>query len=531
MPRPSITRRLIRRLSFTDVKAINNYFGLPPRRSKDEMVGQIVYQVGTGLDILVSSAGPFSLSRWNEIVEELGGSARNSFATVGNEIAVSLDPVYDELDGDTTILDLRNSKAEKRILAAKLGITNDVLGKLLNSTYGATHLSTFVAEFRRAAASRPASAPRSDAKMSVASTLVSATSVERMSLLWMAEQMQEAEVIGIAAGFYDAEFLESVLKQSKAHTVRLIFNGLGGKRLHVQRAELANIVNRLDQPQRRLDVRLSFAPGMFHTKLFLISKNGTTRALLGSANATSAAFSRNEEILVSLADAGPLEGYFESAWSSARTLDSLVQPATSLINFFRTGVLYFRPSATLATTINPFRELLNAMTNEERALLGGVDLPFSDQVSGIGPFNLKQAIQGAAMVDDWDDIDISAESGDLESRLSIKPWAIETCFGYWVPGPLDGPWQMKLAKAGAAKRQKIEEFRKQLNETDKDALAAKYQLYLTEAEKVMVANIDRLPALLRSVGRNPFDMPNFHKFCGRVVAYLDDATRMALLHK
>lgn len=529
MPRSSITRRLIRRLSFPDVKAINNYFQLPPRKSKEAMVGQIVYQVGTGIELLVSAEGPFSLGRWNEIVEEIGGSARNSFAAVGKEIAVSLDPVYDELDGDTSILELRNSRAERRILATKLGIGNVELAEILSTTHGGTHLSTFVTEFRRMASMRVVAAPPRQHGISVASTRVSSASVERMSLSWMAKQVEDAEVLEIAAGFYDSVFLENVLKRCRAHTVRLIFNGLGGRRLHAQRGELIELVKKLGETRHRLDVRLSFAPGMFHSKLYLITKNGKTRALLGSANATSAAFSRNEEILVSLDDAGSLTGYFESAWGSARTLDSLVEPANSLISFFRTGVLYFKPTASLATTINPFRDLLNSMTNDERALLGGVELPFSDQVTGIGPFNLRQAIRGMAAKDDWEEADINHEAESTESRLSIKPWAVETCFGYWVPSRLDSQWQMRLATAGAAKRKKFESFRSELNEIDKEALIGKYQLYLDEVKRVMLEKIERLPVLLQSSESNPFDPSIFEKFFARIVAYLDEDSRVKRL--
>ena len=528
MPRPSITRRLMRQMSFADAKKVNAHYGLAPRKSQKQLAGQIVLEVGVGLDVLVSDAGPFSLSQWNKIAEELGGSPRNSYASVGNEIAVSLDPVYDAFDGGMTLSDLRQSKSDCRILAAKLGISRVVLENLLASTYGNKHLSTFVSEYRQSAIAATKQ-PRRQVPMSVSSTRVQAAGVERMSIPWMATQVQGAEVLRIAAGFYDVDFLENILKNCVAHTVCLMFNGLGGQRLHAQRAELDDLCNKLTRTGREVNARLSFAPGMFHSKLFLMTQNGKVTALLGSANATSAAFSRNEEILVSLADAGALDGYFDAAWRDARCLHSLAQPATSLISFFRTGVLYFKPTATLATTIHPFRDLLKRMTNEERALLGGVALPFSEQVAGIGPFSLKQALQKISDVDEWEDSEISAESKTVDSQLSIKRWSVETCFGYWVPSRLDERWQMALSEIGAAKRRKIESFAYELRKIDKETLNGKYQNYLDEVRTVLEERITRLPELRNTLERDPFDIAFFEKFVTRVIAYLDVPLRIKRL--
>lgn len=528
MPRPSITRRLIRQMSFADAKKINLHYGLPPRKSQEELASQIVNHVGTGLDTLVSATGPFLQSRWNEIAEELGGSPRNSFSSLSNELALSLDPVYDHLYGDMTISELRQSKSEKRMLARIFGLNRDALEQLLAEAHGGQHLSRFVTEYRKTAIAL-AKPPRRQLPLSVASTRVRAASVDRMSVAWMTRQMQGAEVLRIAAGFYDTVFLENVLKNCNAQTVCLVFNGLGGQRLHEQRHELEALCQKLARTRRKVSVRLSFAPGMFHTKLFLMTENGKTSALLGSANATSAAFSRNEEILVTLADAGALEGYFDAVWQDGKPLRSLVEPANSLINFFRTGILYFKPTATLSTTIHPFRELLKRMSIEERALLGGVELPFSDQASGVGPFNLKRALQEVASVDDWEERDSLNESDTSDTRVSIRPWSVETCFGYWVPSRLDSLWKDELANAGAVKRKKIEAFADALKKTDEDALIYMYQRYLDEVKKLLEGRIARLPFLLNSMERSPFDIAIFKKFVVRISSYLEEPSRIKRL--
>lgn len=531
MPGASLTRRLLRRMSFADVKSINNYFQLPPRKSKDEMVSQIIYKVGTDLNNLVSAQGPFSLRDWNTTVEEIGGSPRNSFSAVATEIEFALDPVFDELDGDTAITTLRQNRPDMRVLARKLGCDFDQLSQLLQDAHGGTLLSTFVTTFRQTRASTPPVRSRDDRSLRVASTRVLAASVDNMSVAWITDQIATADEVSIAAGFYDVTFIEHVLRASQAKHVRLLFNGLGGKRLVSQRQELKELAQKLSHGPRTVDVRLAFAPGLFHSKLFLISQGGSTRALVGSANATLAAFSQNEELLICLPQAGALTGYFDSAWVSARSLDALQREANSLISFFRTGVLYFKPVATLATSINPFLDLLRLMSNEERAALGGVQLPYADQATGIGPFNLKHAVQSITERDDWDDVE--AETANLDDsrapKLQIRPWSIETCFGYWVPNALDRDWLPRLVDAGSAKREKLQQFHSALVKLDTEVLVEKYREYVEEVRSLLQARTLRYQSLLDQLERDPFSPEYFERFLARVIGYLEDPLRLKRL--
>jgi hypothetical protein len=518
-------------MSFAHVKLVNNHFGLQPRKSKDEMVGQIVYQVGTSLKVLVSAQGPFPLKHWNEIVEEFGGAPRNSFESVASEIEFALDPVFDELDGDTTIATLRQNKPETRVLARKLGCEPTELDLVLGETHGGTLLATFVTRFREAQASMPRQTPGQHGLPGVASTRVNAASVEHMSLAWIGSQVLTADELSIAAGFYDVKFIERVLRSSQARQVRLMFNGLGGRRLSEQCSELKELAKNLNKGQRTVDVRLAFAPGLFHSKLFLVSQGGSTRALVGSANATLAAFTQNEELMVTLPEAGSLVGYFDAAWADASPLGALQEQVNSLINFFRTGVLYFKPVATLATSVNPFRDLLKLMTNEERAALGGVQLPYADQATGIGPFNLKHAVQGITNDDPWDDLEDEMANHDdnRAPRLSIRHWSVETCFGYWVPNALDRDWRGRLEDAGSMKRARLERFRAELVNLDKDVLLEKYREYLDEVRSLLTARIPRFASLCNRLERDPFNEAYFEKFATRVIGYLEDKTRLKRL--
>jgi hypothetical protein len=523
------TRRLLKTLAFPKVKLINDHFGLQPRKSKVAMIGQIVEEVGADLQIVVSSKGPFSLAQWNEIAEKLGGSPRKSFEMIAEEIKSCLDPAFDDLDADMSIKELREDSTALRILAGKLGIDRPDLDSRIQNTNGRTLLSTFVSDIRNRRNEPVSEEPLSSIAVRVASTRVSAESIEKLSQSWMNTYVAGANKIEIAAGFYDVDFISALLSRHKTvRIVRLLFNGLGGRRLKAQRDELQDLEQDLQKEGRTVEIRLAFAPGLFHSKLFLITKDSSTRALVGSANATGAAFDRNEEILVALADAGSLKGYFDSAWHNARRLDDLEVDAKSLIAFYRTGVLYFKPISSLPTTLNPFRELLSVMTVEHRRLLGAVRITYADQVVGIGPFNLKRAVQGD---ESYEEIALDPDDAldvNQASRASIRPYSIETCFGYWVPNALNDLWQSKLKEVSNLKKRKWVEFRDSINTLDVDFME-KYQQYLEDVRQALtVIPAPSLSQYLEKI-KNPFDEEIFLKFFKRIQTHLEEPDRLARL--
>lgn len=525
MPKLSVTRRLLRELPFPKVKLINAYLEMPPRHSKQALIAQIIRCIGPSLNTLVCADGPFSLTQWNDIAVEIGGSPRNSFESVGNELEGSLDPVYDELDGDTSISQVRDDKSSLRKLAGKLGLDRAVLEEMLLDTHGLTQLSTFVTRVRKLQSESIEGVEIFSGAMRVASTRVSSASLEVLSENWMSKQMLGADHICIAAGFYDCEFLQRLFRKNRTiKSIRLLFNGLGGNRLSAQRDDLKNLERQLSKDGRSIEVRLAFAPGLFHTKLFLITKSTSTVALIGSANATAAAFDygRNEEVLVALNDSKTLAEYFETAWNgkSTRHLDDLETSARSLVAFFRTGILYFKPVVGLSLSLNPFREVLKSLTNEERATIGGSLLPYADQEAGIGAFNLRLAVTGnGEYLDGADDISDDPESRKTQAR--IKPWSVETCFGYWVPSALDNSWKSILEDAGASKRQRWESFREMLLAAPEGELERKYQEYVSAVGHVLKT--------LPSPPTYSLDPSIFQKFIGRILLTLEDERRLARL--
>ncbi len=488
MPSASLTRRLLRKISFAELKSINNHFDLLPRKSKDEMITQILRKTGTNLQALVSKNGPFTLAEWNQTAIELGGVPRKSFEAIFFEIKRYLDPIFDKLDGYDSIADLRKSEPQLRKLAGNLCIDRKELDARLVKTHGATLLANFVTEFRKTQALPPkAKKSKQTSMVRVASTRVMANLVEKLDTKWMKDFVAGAEQIDIAAGFYHVDFLKKLFfNQHSVKRVRLLFNGLGGQRLKQQIKELQDLETKLILKHIFVEIRLAFCPSLFHSKLFLAKEKNMTRGLVGSANATEAAFDqRNEEVLVALSDAGALVGYFESAWSTAKPLGEQNTTARTLVTFFRTGSLYFKPVNQLTKTFNPFSELLSQLPQEDLASLGTPKFPNAVQESGIGAFNLMFASLGEQKSDKKATDDISSEN-PAPSKISaakLKPYSIETCYGYWVPCALDSICSEKLNNSSKQQKSKLNLFSTALNAMQDDELNKKYQDYLQAVSK------------------------------------------------
>jgi PLD-like domain len=281
---------------------------------------------------------------------------------------------------------------------------------------------------------------------------------DKLTVASLGARLGAARRIFLAAAFYDIAFCKALLAHAPNDTksIRLVFNGLGGSRLITQRDELTKLERALRKRFSDVQVRLAFEPGIFHTKLLLIHSSRKQTAFVGSANATMAAMSVNEEILLEAPGEGAIESYAERIWTASTHLSRLDErlAAKSLVSFFRTGSLYFKPTTTLQTTINPFTELLGALPDADRQKLGPVTLPHSDQESGVGAFNLRRA---AGLSDP------SRDAEDRENlKASVKPYAVETCFGYWVPRAVGGELHATLQKVGAGKRARLLELRKVL---------------------------------------------------------------------
>jgi len=226
-----------------------------------------------------------------------------------------------------------------------------------------------------------------------------------------------------------------------------------------------------------------------------------------------------------LPNAESLTDYFNSAWDNAKGLDEKIETVNGLIPFFRTGVLYFKPVSTIITTVNPFRDLFKRMTDDELKLIGGITLPYAAQETGIGSFDLNKAVGELNVISELID-----ENSSSSTNMSIKPFAVETCFGYWVPNALDRAWQLTLDESSSKKRLRWKEFRNKIVNAGDGVLVGKYREYLDAVEKEL-AVIPRLQLYRDNLAYDPFSISIFERFISRVLMHLGDDDRLDRLTK
>ena len=261
--------------------------------------------------------------------------------------------------------------------------------------------------------------------------------------------------------------------------VRFVTNGLGGRRLEEQLAELCELEDRLDNQNHSATVRLAFSPGIFHTKLYLFESESDTVAWVGSANATRAALNgHNEEVLVRLDPAPPsvLE-YASAVWDTSSDLDDCRPDVDSLAAFFRTGNLYYQPYANLRVTVNPFKPLLDRLPPAETAKLSPFTSPYAVAEGGIGAFNVRLVYQ-----------DTGGSTVDVVSKkqAKIRPYAVETCYGYWVPEPFLDKVDEIIESAAAANAQFLERFLGWLEGEGYKQVLSEFRGYLGDAKQIVI---------------------------------------------
>jgi hypothetical protein len=334
--------------------------------------------------------------------------------------------------------------------------------------------------------------PSDDRPIEVLSSTYSDDAVKRLSFESLAAELTGSSSVSIASAYYDKRFFKRFFQAGKAterlDSVRIVVNGLRGRRLNEQLSELSRIAKDLSSRCGDVEVRLVFGEAIFHPKLFLFSKPDESVALVGSANATEAAMTLNEEILVRISEGTePLQRYFDRIWETAQRLGEQEYTAKTLVNFFRTGVIFFRQQTALQMTVNPFSELLKALPRQERQQLTTAAVRYSEPQAGIGPFNLRAALN----VDD----ETTDQAEEKTHRVSVRPHAVETCFGYWVPYSLVDALNQKLDARGAATKSRLTEFHTALDSKTDAELGEQYSQYLEDARRAL----ELLPSVARII--------------------------------
>jgi len=349
-------------------------------------------------------------------------------------------------------------------------------------------------------------------RMSLLSTGKARRTTPTLTTERLFRELQGARGVDIAAAYYDLEFCRTLLRAARANTlqsIRLLFNRLGGSRLMEQKRQLQGLMrSRAGSPS--VDIRLAQAPGIFHSKLIFIHKRRSHVGWVGSANATRAAFERNEEIMLRLdGELGTLEDYFDTTWENAVPLQSVnAERARTLIDFFRSGSLFFKASRQVIFTFNPFTEMVAAMSDSDRRKLEQIVPEYADSAGVIGPFNVIRALSLRPQNEGHD---------DPVQRVGIAARSVETCYGYWVPHDERSELLKRIAGAGASREKGLGRIRSKMQQVGPDAILNRFRDYLRSVRLGLLKQGFDEASLARLGGDRVFsDSARFERFYAKL---------------
>ena len=89
----------------------------------------------------------------------------------------------------------------------------------------------------------------------------------------LAKMAKDADSVTVLSAYYVPRVLETIAGACRGD-VKIVLNGLGGRRLNKQVRELEKLQDKLRRRSRSAKIRLAFAEGVFHTK-FVRIRHGT----------------------------------------------------------------------------------------------------------------------------------------------------------------------------------------------------------------------------------------------------------------
>jgi hypothetical protein len=193
------------------------------------------------------------------------------------------------------------------------------------------------------------------------------------------------------------------------------------------------------------------SPVHFHTKLFRFLNTTRPVWFVGSANPGSA----RHELMVRLSGRHEaLSAYVAAVFAKAVDVALPPPPAeiTTLRDFFMAGLLCHKPPAQRLFTFDAFRFDTQHHDRLAEALAGSSGVSHANpRTQGFG-FDLRSALQ---VEDTDDDLDGDGTSG---GRVQIRPYSIDTVFGWWMPQAYGDYVRGKVAQDEAARERRLTEI-------------------------------------------------------------------------
>lgn len=270
---------------------------------------------------------------------------------------------------------------------------------------------------------------------------------------WVGELWGVRELEAVSC-FFGIDWLDDV-RRRLARSAKLILHLNRPPSGSRQMVELAEFLERA-QERGPTEIYLHTGPkGLFHSKLYVLRRESETTTYVGSSNATGPAFGGNEEILLKVDGVySPMgvDDYLESLRANGEPLDSGFSKL-SLEHFFREARLVFRP-----TRADPFRMQLPPVLEPLEASARARGLVFPKTGAA---FSL------------WAAVELDDSSGDVgdgkdtsQVTAALRPRAIETTYGFWVPVPYFKELSPVFAAAAAKKIERLEELGNKLDQRE-----------------------------------------------------------------
>ncbi len=277
-----------------------------------------------------------------------------------------------------------------------------------------------------------------------------------------------------------------------------MFNGLSGRRLEDQIKDLQELKSKLVKlgfTRKLVGIYLNKKFDIFHPKLYYFIGSELAILSIGSANASTQAFQKNgnEEVIFQKVSSSSkkvpemtaLTEYVNEILDDSEDGDECFEIDNfnedrlekTLTSFFRSGLIYFKPTQQLQYTFNDVK-FEQDIEDQLSGLSGRPDN--TDKGRLWGPLNLL-SILGIGDINDFLEID--------RSKLSIKPWSIETCYGFWVPSAYAPLVDKTLASVKGNRVEKFELIRDAFNKKWKEkTLESAFHTYIDQINEIFTTN-------------------------------------------
>lgn len=287
----------------------------------------------------------------------------------------------------------------------------------------------------------------------LSTTLAKSASLQPLGMDTLRTLVGSAMRVTVVAAYWDKGFLtkliDSIPPSRLTRTeIRLFLNGFTGQRGQLDTKTLRGLAREWrKRGLKNCEIRLVVSGRLFHTKVLLFEGVKEACVLVGSANATEAAFTDNEELMLMLRTAQIPQGLdqYLAAVAAAATLIDDVGPfqAHTLPAFFRMGSVYYKP-----VVVTQFRFDLR-LPPGMRTALTTLQVPIPGMTARASqtynPFvQVGLSLEEESELTEFAEADEAPSSGE---RVSLRSYGVQTCYGWWVPGAYDKELERKLKPA------------------------------------------------------------------------------------